>query len=292
MNNLLGTAIKFPYWNRNQISLPMTLDQILANFWSTYIELNPSAVDVKRILSGSDPLINDHVAFRTLNMDPFKICQIAGPFLARGYQAKGEYVFTNKKLLAHHFEHPNQIYPKLFISQLQVDLCSSFLQSTMQSLVELQPTIAIDGRFLTAGRWWPIEKSTYDRLLAESEYAAWFYVFGFVSNHFTILVNCLTEITDLVTVNQRLKKHGFKMNTNGGEIKGSSFAGLEYSSTLAHPIPVQFSDHNEPILIPACYYEFAKRHNGFSGFIVESADKIFESTNSSNTQVFILKTIT
>ena len=27
---------------------------------------------------------------------------------------------------------------------------------------------------------------------------------------------------------------------------------------------------------------FAKRHNGFSGFIVESADKIFESTNSSN----------
>ena len=159
----------------------MTLDQILANFWSTYIELNPSAVDVKRILSGSDPLINDHVAFRTLNIDPFKVCQIASPFLARGYQAKGEYVFTNKKLLAHHFEHPNQIYPKLFMSQLQVDLCSSFLQSTMQSLVELQPTIAIDEKFLTAGRWWPIEKSTYDRLLAESEYAAWFYVFGFVS---------------------------------------------------------------------------------------------------------------
>ena len=73
------------------------------------------------------------------------------------------------------------------------------------------------------------------------------------------------------------------MNTNGGEIKGSSFAGLEQSSTLAHPIPVQFSDQNEPILIPACYYEFAKRHNGFSGFVVESADKIFESINSSNT---------
>ncbi len=258
----------------------MNLNQILDGFWSTYLDFNPPAADIQRILSGQDSLVNDHIAFRTLNLDPLKIYQLAEPFLGRGYRPKGDYVFTQKKLQAQHFEHPNPIYPKFFISQLQVDLFSPFLQTVMQSLVDLQPIITNEDRFLMSGRWWPIQKRTYDRLLKESEYAAWFYVFGFVPNHFTVLVNHLTDIVDLTTVNQKLKDHGFKINDSGGEIKGSPSVGLEQSSTLAYQIPIKFSDQDEPIPVPACYYEFAKRYDDFSGFVADSADKIFESTNT------------
>ena len=260
----------------------MTLDGCLAQFWSTYRQLSPLAQQIQQILSGQEPPINDHIAFRTFNLDPIQIEQIAQPFLKFGYQAKGSYIFTAKKLQAKHFEHPKSAYPKIFISQLQVDQFSPFVQDVAQVIKQQvadtqSPT---DGLFLTSGRCWPIQKQIYDQLLAESEYAAWLYVFGFVPNHFTILVNKLSDLTDLASVNQRLKDHGFCINDSGGEIKGSPSVGLEQSSTLAAQLPVQFDDLREPISIPACYYEFAKRYHGFSGFVTDSADKIFESTNA------------
>ena len=72
------------------------------------------------------------------------------------------------------------------------------------------------------------------------------------------------------------------MNTSGGEIKGSPEQLLEQSSILADKISVEFVETTKEIT--SCYYEFAFRYsqtNGelYSGFIAESADKIFESTN-------------
>jgi hypothetical protein len=50
---------------------------------------------------------------------------------------------------------------------------------------------------------------------------------------------------------------------------------------MSETIGVRFSDDpNDPVDIPACYYEFALRHNNFDGFIAGSADKIFESTDN------------
>ena len=47
-------------------------------------------------------------------------------------------------------------------------------------------------------------------------------------------------------------------------------------------VPVKFIEGE--YMVPACYYEFAERFRAkdgeiFSGFIAESADKIFESTD-------------
>jgi hypothetical protein len=72
------------------------------------------------------------------------------------------------------------------------------------------------------------------------------------------------------------------MNTSGGEIKGIPQQLLEQSSILADRIPVEFIESTKEIT--SCYYEFAYRHpmqNGilYSGFIANSADKIFESTD-------------
>jgi hypothetical protein len=119
-------------------------------------------------------------------------------------------------------------------------------------------------------------------LRRESEYAAWLYVYGFVTNHFTVSINSLKKFDNIHKVNQFLKDKGFLLNSSGGEVKGTPKEFLEQSSTKAGILPVSFVDGEFDI--PSCYYEFAYRYpesNGklYSGFIAKSADKIFESTD-------------
>ena len=53
------------------------------------------------------------------------------------------------------------------------------------------------------------------------------------ANHFTVLVNDLTTFKNLLELNAFLKSNGFKLNSAGGEVKGSREVFLEQSSTLA-----------------------------------------------------------
>jgi hypothetical protein len=122
----------------------------------------------------------------------------------------------------------------------------------------------------------------YETLRRESEYAAWLAAFGFRANHFTVDVNALKTFESLGELNRFLKDQGHRLNTSGGEIKGSPEDLLEQSSTLAGEVEVRFSDGRKRI--PACYYEFARRYPGpdgklFTGFVAKSADKIFQSTD-------------
>jgi|TARA_B100001964_G_C14212714_1_gene591258 hypothetical protein len=158
-----------------------------------------------------------------------------------------------------------------------VEEFSDFLQETMRFMVKnARPSADL---FLATGRKWDVNYQIYSELLRESEYAAWLYIFGFVPNHFTIYINPLNHFDSLVEVNQVLKERGYKVNSSGGEVKGSPALGLEQSSTLAYKTEIQFEDLTTAKKIPACYYEFVKRYDSFNGFIVDSADKIFESTN-------------
>ena len=123
---------------------------------------------------------------------------------------------------------------------------------------------------------------TYEKLRIESEYAAWLYVNGFRVNHFTVSVNALKEYDTIEKVNTFLKSNGFLLNDSDGEVQGTPADLLEQSSIKAGIIRVPFTDGEFDI--PGCYYEFAFRYpepNGklYSGFVVNSADKIFESTN-------------
>ena len=246
-------------------------------FWCVYLNLNPEAKKVQDILCEGREQTNDHIAFRTLNLENIGINRLAKPFISRGYSLKGKYHFQAKKLFACHFEHTDPLIPKIFISELLVGEFSEFLQETVQFMVkDVRPSTDL---FLTTGRRWDINYKIYSKLLSESEYAAWLYVFGFVPNHFTIYINSLNHFDSLVEVNQELKRHGYKINSSGGEIKGSPSLGLEQSSTLAYKTEIKFEDLAAAKKIPACYYEFAKRYDSFNGFIVNSADKIFESTD-------------
>ena len=128
----------------------------------------------------------------------------------------------------------------------------------------------------------PLSFEVYNRLREESEYAGWFYVFGFRANHFTVSINSLKKYNNIQSVNELLKRNGFKLNSSGGEIKGTTADLLQQSSTLADSVKVKFIEGSFDV--PCCYYEFAQRFpdsNGqlYNGFVAKSADKIFESTN-------------
>ena len=137
--------------------------------------------------------------------------------------------------------------------------------------------------FFYSGRPWNVSLSQHETLLGESDYGAWMAAIGYRPNHFTVSINNLKKYSDIHTLNDFLKSKGFKLNSSGGEVKGTPHVYLEQSSTLANRVEVEFTDGKKEI--PSCYFEFAKRYpldSGelYQGFITKSADKIFESTNT------------
>ncbi len=262
------------------------VNQLFSHIWQDYLTVTPSAKKVHALLGSGqqDDVINDHVAYRTFNIEKVGLAKLAAHLLALGYKECGEYHFEAKKLYAKHFEHTDPTAPKVFISELLLEKCSPELQAIVHKLVDQMDANAVTAEnFLYSGRHWNIDQATYQTLLKESEYAAWLAVWGYRANHFTVSVNHLQNFDTLVAVNNALKAAGFPLNTSGGEIKGSPAVYLEQSSTLADAAPVEFTDGTQQI--PSCFYEFARRYpmaNGelYTGFVAESADKIFESTNA------------
>lgn len=261
------------------------LDDLFAALWHDYVAINPNAQRIHDLFAGAgDRVVNDHIALRTFSHPRVNIDKLAAPFVAAGYRPAGAYRFREKKLFARHYEHASPERPKVFISELLLEQLSPALQDAVAAMVAEVPQAVIDsGRFPVAGRpWHPITFQAYRDLLAESEYAAWLYIYGYRANHFTVRVNALKRFASLAEVNEFLERHGYQLNESGGKIKGSPAVYLEQSSTLADKRPVVFEDGVYEV--PSCYYEFAMRHRlpsgeEFSGFIEGSADKIFESTN-------------
>jgi hypothetical protein len=261
----------------------LTADEIFTQLWQTYCTINPEVQEINDIFKESDEFRNDHIALRTFAHPKINIDVLAKVFTKNGYQKYGEYHSSAKKLDACHFEHPS--HPKVFISEFDISSLSDESQEIAISAIESIPDNVLEAdNLVSSGRHWGATYANCQKLLSESEYAAWVYAFGFTANHFTVFVNDLKSLDgDILKVNQLVKDNGFKLNSQGGEVKGSKAELLEQSSTMARKVKVEFDDRSA--LIPGCYYEFAKRHlkqNGdlFHGFVTNSADKIFESTNT------------
>ncbi|CAM2988080.1 DUF1338 domain-containing protein [Vibrio rarus] len=262
----------------------MSVQKLFDLLWHDFNgRLCPSSVTIHELLKQNKVLINDHIALRTFACSPIDLKVLAKPLLELGYQAGGEYVFTAKKLLAKHYQHPDPLMPKVFISELQLDQCSSELRTIVAKLVSQIDDGQLEGSdFLHGGRLWNLSFADYQQLAKESEYASWVAAHGFGANHFTVSVNQLAQFQDVAEVNAFLKQKGFVINASGGEVKGTPQVRLEQSSTMADKVNVAFSDGEH--MIPGGFYEFAKRYEVsqgklYQGFVEASADKIFESTN-------------
>lgn len=264
----------------------MQLDQLFKSLWQQYIVESPDSKRIYDLISNTGEMItNDHIAFRTFDDPRINLNVLGGFFEDLGYEARGEYEFPNKKLYAKHYEHTtDEKQPKIFISELLTKDFSGFLQNEVKKCVD---QINVDKlrscELLYSGKLWgELDFDTYQKLLAESEYAAWLYVFGFRANHFTVFLNNMHRLNTVESINNFLKQNGFKLNTSGGEIKGNSKELLEQSSTMANEVDIKFYQGKFKVL--NSYYEFARRYpksDGklYQGFVASSADKIFESTN-------------
>jgi hypothetical protein len=264
----------------------MEYNQIFDRLWKDYIAQNP---DTKRVydlfVAEGETVYNDHIAFRTFNDPRINIEVLSMVFVKNGYEEKGQYRFEQKKLLAKHYEHRSDPHaPRVFISELITEQFSPFLQETVKAWVSAIPSSAeTSGELIWAGNLSGMPSfEVYQKLRAESEYAAWLYVNGFRANHFTVSVNGLKKYNTIYKVNDFLKEKGFRLNDTGGEVQGTPAELLEQSSIKAGIVRMKFTEGDFDV--PGCYYEFAMRYPDadgklYSGFIAKSADKIFESTN-------------
>lgn len=263
----------------------MQLEQLFKHLWNQYSQESPDSLKVYNLLEKfGEKVINDHIAFRTFADPRVNVDHLSKFWLNLGYVVKGEYRFDTKKLTAKHFEHNDANMPKVFISQLEISEFSQFLQQTATQCVnKISTNLLHTSELLYSGATWgELDYEIYQKLLAESEYAAWLYVFGFRANHFTVHVNYLKKLNSVELVNSFLKQHNFKLNTSGGEIKGTPDQLLEQSSTMANEVSINFKQGTFKVL--NSFYEFAKRYpqkdgSLYQGFIAASADKLFESTN-------------
>ncbi len=259
------------------------MDALIKNLWNNYTEITPTVAKIKTILRLSEDFIfTDHIAYRSINTESFGINRISKSFLDLGYKIKDSYFFKEKKLRAIHLEHDMlQNSPKIFISQLLINEFSPFLKRTL--LDTFNKNYSKNSEILTSGRNWKVTYHNYKRLAKESEYASWLYIHGIRVNHFTLNVNRLKNHT-IESLCNKLRTLGVNLNQSGGIIKGNKAKGLKQASTMADKILVKFEDLHHKVNIPSCYVEFAERsrinNNYFNGFLVNSADKIFESTNN------------
>lgn len=262
----------------------MSIESLLGQMWSDYCQLNPSAKKIFDLLTESgEQVLNDHIALRTFNHKRVGLSALAIHFEKYGYKEGGEYHFKEKKLYAKHWQHKDLNLPKIFISELKLEECSSLIQKTAEEIIAQIPDSLIkDEKFTMCGRPWKMSHKLYSELAKESEYASWLSAIGYRPNHFTVSINALKKYNDIDKLNNFISSNGYEMNASGGLVKGTLEDHLVQSSTMAKEVSIQFDEGK--FNIPGCYYEFAKRYpmqNGelYQGFVAKSADKIFESTN-------------
>jgi hypothetical protein len=291
-----------------------TLDTVLNGLLDRYKAHVPDVDAILRamasegMIGGPADVENDPIAFRTLGVPHLGIASLERVFLHCGYTPRDWFDFAAKKVTARWYQPPVERHPRIFISQLRVHELSAESQDIIHRYTDRIVADPVSGldlddgeavvRFLHEPLWPSPTWAEYERLRAESEFAAWVIYNRYYLNHFTVSVHGLPEPYDrLERFNAFLEGRGFTLNDSGGTIKTSADGKLLQSSTVAAMVDASFPDGQGGIevhRIPGSYVEFAerrvldpfiglpreqlRREHRREGFEAASADKIFEST--------------
>jgi len=291
------------------------LDKVLSGLMNRYKERVPdvsaiiNAMIKESVIKDANEIENDHIAFRTMGVPFLGIQSLEKIFLHYGFKRMDHYFFPAKKLDAFWYTPPSPEYPRIFISELRVQDLSENAQHIIHSYtdevtadpvdsINIDDANAVDN-FLHSGLWQLPTLEDYLTLSKESEYAAWVIYNRYYLNHFTISVHNLKDgYNTIADFNAFLERNGFTLNDSGGKIKVSEDRSLLQSSTVAEMIEATFANGVKH-RISGSYVEFAerkvlkqfenlstseiKRAHRREGFEANNADKIFESTYSSQT---------
>ncbi len=294
--------------------------KLLDSLWEKYIErVSYAQKYVDLVTEKGGIVVNDHIALRTFNThtgeQPEGIRAIKHILNCLEYAPAGTYEFTKKRLKAVHFEHPDPIFPKIFVSQLEVDLLPGWAQTIIKNAVKDTPYIISDrsiellsvlkqegelprvaGEALVVDlvqyfrRPWKVpQKDDVLKLNDISQYAAWVLLHGNSVNHFTAFINyqSVPEWPDLETTCKALAQAGIPMKE---ALEGKKGSRLQQSATQAvkEEVEVKGDDGIEKITWTYAYYELAERgyinEKGkeilFSGFLGEQAAHLFDLTKT------------
>lgn len=297
--------------NTNTATLEYVLDGLMRRYRERVpdVEKVSDAMIADGIIANAGEIENDHIAFRTMGVPQLGIKSFEKIFLHLGYEKRDYFYFEGKKLDAYWFSPPKPEYPRIFVSELRVNDLSQQVQNIIRTYtdeVKSDPVDALDlndgaaiDAFLHQPLWRIPTWEDYSTLLKESEYAAWVIYNRYYLNHYTISVHNLKDgYNSIQEFNDFLEKIGIKLNDSGGKIKISPDGGLLQSSTVAEIIDAEFAG-GETHPISGSYVEFAerkvlpqfqhlkpseiKREHRREGFEAGNADKIFESTFTSQT---------
>ncbi|MCB9682374.1 MAG: DUF1338 domain-containing protein [Alphaproteobacteria bacterium] len=255
--------------------------------WADFVTVAPAAASIRQALvDAGETVVNDHVAFRTLDRGAIRLDALEQPLLALGYERLAPYAFPDKHLRAYGYVHPEPGVPKVFLSELLTDKLTARSRALLDGLAHQVDADLVRGpEVFWSGRPWSAPThTTYQHLLDESEYAGWLAAMGLRANHFTVFVNALSPaLRSVEAVLRFAEARGHEANDRGGRVKGAPGVLLEQGSTMADRLPVAFADGD--FVVPTCFYEFALRHaqadgSLYPGFVAANADRIFESTNA------------
>lgn len=292
-----------------------TLNGVMNGLMRRYSERVPDVKGIiqalieEGVIQSAEDIENDHVAFRTMGVPNLGLQSFEKIFQHYGYRKMEPYNFEEKKLNAFWYAPPQPEYPRIFVSELRVNELSEEAQRIIRSYTDevisdpadslnLDDAEAVDA-FLHQPLWRTPTLTDYLTLLQESEYAAWVIYNRYYLNHYTISVHNLkpgyNTIEEFVAF---LERRGFKLNNAGGKIKISPDKGLLQASTVAQMIDAEFAS-GQTHRIAGSYVEFAERRvlpqfahlpadqvgreHRRDGFEAGNADKIFESTFTSQT---------
>ena len=289
------------------------LDEVLNGLMNRYKERVPDVSKITKalinnhLIENEEDIENDHIAFRTLGVANLGISSFEKIFLHYGYTAEDKYFFEKKKLNARWYKPPNNKYPRIFISELNVASFSEEIQNIIKSYtneitsdpidsINLDDSKAVD-TYLHTSLWRVPTWSDYNKLKQVSEYAAWVIYNRYYLNHYTITVNNLPEgYNTLAEFNIFLNSINVPLSNAGGYIKTSKDGLLLQSSTISKLTTATFSNGDKH-QIAGSYVEFAERKilpkfkhlpaneierkHRREGFEAANADKIFESTYTS-----------
>ncbi|NQU88467.1 MAG: DUF1338 domain-containing protein [Mariniphaga sp.] len=294
---------------------------LLHELWQQYLRRVSYAREYSNLVSAKGgKIVNDHIAFRSLNThtgeQPEGIRAFKHILECLEYKPVLKYKFQVKKLNAVHFEHPDPMFPKIFVSQLEVSEIPGWAKEIIDKTVVDAPYIISDNAiellnilkekkelpseaadilvYELAGYfrrpWQTPRKEDVLKLNDVSQYAAWVMLHGNSVNHFTALINYqqVKEWPNLATTCEGLRQAGIPLKEN---IEGEEGSILQQSATLAVKEVVDVLDENgqlDEIEWTYAYYELAERgyveENGvkkiFSGFLGEQATHLFDMTQT------------
>ncbi len=288
--------------------------------WGKYIERVSYAKKYSDlVIKKGGKIVFDHIAFRTLNShtgeQPEGIRAIKHILNFLDYKPVSEYNFSKKKLKAFHFEHPDELFPKIFVSQLEVSKLPGWAQTAINKTVKNTPYLLSDRsigllRSLEENGDLPVEAAEYlikdlvqyfrrpwnipqkDDVLKindVTQYGAWVLLHGNSVNHFAAYINYqnVKEWPDLETTCKGLANSGIPMKE---EIEGERGSKLRQSATQAvkEEVKVKTDGGIEKITWTSAYLELTERNhfteNGttklFTGFLGAQATHLFDMTQT------------